>query len=97
MSPSEASSVSTEESAPETNGVTTEVLATVDLGPELEGMAGRRLRARERGLLVLRQCAFDILRMRGDGRCELGTVEQWRGWYARPRTATSGERHRRAA
>ena len=34
------------EQAPETNGVTTEVLATVDLGPEIEGMAGRQLRMR---------------------------------------------------
>jgi quercetin dioxygenase-like cupin family protein len=32
--------------APETSGVTTELLATVDLGPEIEGMAGRRLRMR---------------------------------------------------
>lgn len=34
------------EQAPETTGVTTEVLATVDLGPEIEGMAGRELRMR---------------------------------------------------
>jgi len=32
--------------APETKGVTTEVLGTVDLGPEIEGMAGRQLRMR---------------------------------------------------
>ncbi|HET7568003.1 MAG TPA: cupin domain-containing protein [Gaiellaceae bacterium] len=32
--------------APETKGVTSEVLATVDLGPEIEGMAGRQLRMR---------------------------------------------------
>lgn len=32
--------------APGTSGVTTELLATVDLGPEIEGMAGRRLRMR---------------------------------------------------
>jgi quercetin dioxygenase-like cupin family protein len=32
--------------APETNGVTVELLATVDLGPEIEGMAGRQLRMR---------------------------------------------------
>ena len=31
---------------PETKGVTTEVLGTVDLGPEIEGMAGRQLRMR---------------------------------------------------
>jgi quercetin dioxygenase-like cupin family protein len=35
-----------EPAAPETSGVTTELLATVDLGPEIEGMAGRRLRMR---------------------------------------------------
>ncbi|MCA9678768.1 MAG: cupin domain-containing protein [Kofleriaceae bacterium] len=32
--------------APETRGVTVELLATVDLGPEIEGMAGRVLRMR---------------------------------------------------
>jgi quercetin dioxygenase-like cupin family protein len=32
--------------APETKGVTVEVLGTVDLGPEIEGMAGRELRMR---------------------------------------------------
>ena len=35
-----------EQAAPETKGVTTEVLGTVDLGPEIEGMAGRQLRMR---------------------------------------------------
>jgi quercetin dioxygenase-like cupin family protein len=34
------------EPAPETKGVTVELLASVDLGPEIEGMAGRRLRTR---------------------------------------------------
>jgi len=32
--------------APETRGVTVKLLATLDLGPEIEGMAGRRLRMR---------------------------------------------------
>jgi len=32
--------------APETKGVTSTLLATVDLGPEIEGMAGRQLRMR---------------------------------------------------
>jgi quercetin dioxygenase-like cupin family protein len=32
--------------APDTRGVTVEPLATVDLGPEIEGMAGRQLRMR---------------------------------------------------
>ena len=31
---------------PDTRGVTVELLATVDLGPEIEGMAGRQLRMR---------------------------------------------------
>ena len=35
-----------EEVAPETKGVTVQLLATVDLGPEIEGMAGRQLRMR---------------------------------------------------
>jgi quercetin dioxygenase-like cupin family protein len=34
------------ETAPETRGVTMKLLATVDLGPEIEGMAGRQLRMR---------------------------------------------------
>jgi len=33
-----------EQVAPETKGVTVTLLATVDLGPEIEGMAGRQLR-----------------------------------------------------
>jgi quercetin dioxygenase-like cupin family protein len=40
------STMSDERAAPETRGVTTELLATVDLGPEIEGMAGRQLRMR---------------------------------------------------
>jgi len=35
-----------EQAAPETKGVTVELLAALDLGPEIEGMAGRRLRMR---------------------------------------------------
>jgi len=35
-----------EEQAPETKGVTAKLLATVALGPEIEGMAGRQLRMR---------------------------------------------------
>lgn len=31
---------------PETRGVTVQLLATVDLGPEIDGMAGRQLRMR---------------------------------------------------
>jgi hypothetical protein len=38
--------MSNEQAAPETKGVTAELLATVDLGPEIEGMAGRQLRMR---------------------------------------------------
>jgi len=35
-----------EQTSPETHGVTTELLGTVDLGPEIEGMEGRELRMR---------------------------------------------------
>lgn len=35
-----------EQAAPETKGVTVTLLATLDLGPEIDGMAGRRLRMR---------------------------------------------------
>jgi quercetin dioxygenase-like cupin family protein len=38
--------MSNEHAAPQTEGVSTKLLATVDLGPEIEGMAGRRLRMR---------------------------------------------------
>jgi quercetin dioxygenase-like cupin family protein len=38
--------MSNEQEAPETKGVTVQLLATVDLGPEIEGMAGRQLRMR---------------------------------------------------
>ncbi|WP_152223229.1 cupin domain-containing protein [Pseudomonas sp. SCB32] len=38
--------MSDEETAPETRGVTVELLATMDLGLEIEGMAGRQLRMR---------------------------------------------------
>ena len=35
------------EAAPETKGVTVELLGTVDLGPEIESMSGRQLRMRK--------------------------------------------------
>lgn len=35
-----------EQMVPETQGVTAELLSTVDLGPEIEGMAGLQLRTR---------------------------------------------------
>jgi len=38
--------MSNEQWAPETKGVTVSLLASVDLGPEIEGMAGRQLRMR---------------------------------------------------
>jgi len=38
--------VSDEQAAPQTRGVASQLLATVDLGPEIEGMAGRELRMR---------------------------------------------------
>jgi quercetin dioxygenase-like cupin family protein len=39
--------MSDEEAAPETKGVTAELLAAIDLGPEIEGMEGRQLRMRQ--------------------------------------------------
>jgi hypothetical protein len=42
----EESTMSNEQAAPETKGVAAELLAKVDLGPEIEGMAGRQLRMR---------------------------------------------------
>jgi quercetin dioxygenase-like cupin family protein len=38
--------MSNERGAPETKGVTVKLLATVDLGPEIEGMVRRQLRMR---------------------------------------------------
>jgi quercetin dioxygenase-like cupin family protein len=38
--------MSDEKVMPETKGVAVELLASVELGPEIEGMAGRRLRMR---------------------------------------------------
>lgn len=38
--------MSDETAVPETRGVTVKLLSTVDLGPEIEGMAGRELRMR---------------------------------------------------
>jgi quercetin dioxygenase-like cupin family protein len=35
-----------EQTAPETQGVTSELLSTLDLGPEIDGMTGRQLRMR---------------------------------------------------
>jgi len=40
------SAKSNEQAAPPTKGVSVKLLATVDLGPEIEGMAGRQLRMR---------------------------------------------------
>jgi quercetin dioxygenase-like cupin family protein len=42
----EESMMRNEQAAPETKGVTAELLASVDLGSEIEGMAGRQLRMR---------------------------------------------------
>lgn len=38
--------MSNEQVVPETQGVTVTLLASIDLGPEIEGMAGRQLRMR---------------------------------------------------
>jgi quercetin dioxygenase-like cupin family protein len=42
----EVGAMSNEQVAPETKGVTVKLLAAIDLGPEIEGMAGRQLRMR---------------------------------------------------
>lgn len=42
----EGDAVRSEQEVPETKGVTVRQLATVDLGPEIEGLAGRELRMR---------------------------------------------------
>jgi quercetin dioxygenase-like cupin family protein len=42
----EAKAVSDDQAAPAATGVTVELLATVDLGPEIEGLEGRQLRMR---------------------------------------------------
>jgi quercetin dioxygenase-like cupin family protein len=39
--------MTSEQAAPETQGITVELLAALDLGPEIEGMAGRQLRMRK--------------------------------------------------
>ena len=39
--------MSDEQGAPKTQGVAVELLEAIDLGPEIEGMAGRRLRMRK--------------------------------------------------
>ena len=38
--------MSSKQAAPETKGIIVQLLTTVDLGPEIEGMAGRQLRMR---------------------------------------------------
>jgi len=42
----EGSTMDNEQAGHETKGVTVQLLATVDLGPEIEGMTGRQLRMR---------------------------------------------------
>jgi quercetin dioxygenase-like cupin family protein len=42
----EGQQMSEEQQVPETRGVAVELLSTVDLGPEIEGMEGRSLRMR---------------------------------------------------
>jgi hypothetical protein len=51
-----------ERSAPETKGVTSKLLAALDLGPEIEGMAGRQLRMR---LVTFEGKTRDTLRIAG--------------------------------
>jgi quercetin dioxygenase-like cupin family protein len=42
----EESTMSNEQMAPETKGVSSTLIASIDLGPEVEGMSGRHLRMR---------------------------------------------------
>jgi quercetin dioxygenase-like cupin family protein len=42
----EENTMNSEQAAPETKGVTSKLITTVDLGPEIEGMQGRQLRMR---------------------------------------------------
>jgi quercetin dioxygenase-like cupin family protein len=42
----EGSIMNSKQDAPKTKGITAKLLATVDLGPEIEGMEGRQLRMR---------------------------------------------------
>ena len=46
MPDTEPGDVPSDEAPPETRGVTVTLLGTVDLGPEIEGLAGRQLRSR---------------------------------------------------
>jgi quercetin dioxygenase-like cupin family protein len=44
--PEKEESMSDEQAPPETRGITVKLLSMVDLGPEIDGMAGRQLRMR---------------------------------------------------
>jgi quercetin dioxygenase-like cupin family protein len=46
MAMQKETAMSNEQAPPETKGVTVKLLAALDLGPEIEGMAGRQLRMR---------------------------------------------------
>jgi len=48
--------------APETKGVTVKLLSAVDLGPEIEGMAGRQLRMRSATAASMQGAAEGICR-----------------------------------
>lgn len=58
--------MSSDETVPETTGVTADVLATVDLGAEIDGMAGWRFRMRrftfEPGAVSAVEISVDIIR-----------------------------------
>ena len=84
--------MSNEQVAPETKGVTVKLLATVDLGPEIEGMGGRQLRMRmitiePGGILGVHNhkdrpgTAYilqgKVTEHRGDAVKEYGTGESW--------------------
>ena len=78
--------MSNEQAAPETKGVTVKLLATVDLGPEIEGMAGRQLRMRMVTIEMesLRTMGREWAGQRiGTPHTGLRTEERFRRWRSR--------------
>jgi hypothetical protein len=83
--------MSNEQAAPETKGVTAELLATVDLGREIEGMAGRQLQP-ERVVCIEAFRPGAVARMveRGDYlRRDDPVVERFPEFFAQPLTRTA--------
>jgi hypothetical protein len=72
--------MSNEHAAPETKGVTVKLLATVDLGPQIDGMEGRLLRMRlvtiEPGGVLTNRAARSRVRRRAAA--DRPVVDLWR-------------------